>query len=114
MSEELEDKKGLITLDAKSRLFLPDILPKEGNRKTMELCRSIKKKTRYAQEEYEANHISSLPDGRIYIQEHEYNSWDYDFTKMEISLITESLIKLHNEKKLNDNILDLAIIFGVE
>ena len=99
-------------LDAKSRLILTGILPKEGDIVTLRLLRELVGKVALSAEELQDLKVVSNPVTNL-------TTWDtekdipkeVEFNSKEVEFIMETMNKLASEKRLPADALDLYDIF---
>src|ERR1035437_5068235 len=96
-----------MTLSLKERLVIPNILPTEGNFTTLVIKNDLLDKLKVTQEEIKDLEIKS-EGNNIYWDSSKETEKDFDITDLELGLIKDSLNKLDETGKLND---DTFLIF---
>lgn len=97
------------------RIILQNILPREGNIRTLTIVKDIQKKIELTQSEFKDFDIQVLADGKITWNK-EANEMDFDILFSELETIEIKLIlkKLDKEKKISIDMFGLIKLFKVE
>ncbi len=96
------------------KIMIGNILPAEGNIKTLIIIKDIKKKTELTQDHIAKYGIDVTKDGRVaWNEEGTKAEFDIEFTELEKGEIKAVLQKLDKEKKLTVDHLSLVEKFGV-
>lgn len=94
-----------------NRLQLVGVLPSEGDFLTLTVKKDILQKINLTQEEIEEWEVKPKENGRIEWNTKKAKEIDVVFSAPEGELIKSALVKLNNEKKLNDQTYGLYDMF---
>lgn len=98
-------------LGVKDRVVIPQILPKEGNFIQQRLVRDIMQKTELSQDEMEFVEMKSSAKGGVIWEkdkEKELRQKSVKFTGAEIGFLKDSIKKLDETEKINQDTLDFC------
>ncbi len=96
------------------RIMLANILPTEGNIKTLVCAKDIRKKVDFTQDEVKKYEIDSAENGGIkWNLEGAATEFDIEFTELETMEIVKTLKKLDKENKLSIQLMPLVDLFSV-
>lgn len=94
------------------RITLPSILKTEANYTTLIINKDIKKKVEITQDELVKYKFKNLPDGNLaWNITKEDNTFEYEFTSLEVGEITACLNKLEQDNKLTEDHIGLYELF---
>jgi hypothetical protein len=107
-----------IVLTFRDRLFLPALLPKEGDMLTIVVARDIKEKVTPTQEELKKINFSTIVVGgetrTAWNIDPKDDAFTYKFTQMEVVQIVSSLKELQQNKKVTEDTIGLCEKFEIE
>lgn len=96
------------------KIMISNILPAEGNIKTLMIIKDIKKKVELTQDDYKEYDINVMPNGTIrWSEKGSLAEFEIEFTELETIEIKLALQKLDKEKKLSIDHLSLVNLFGI-
>lgn len=96
------------------RIVLLQILPSEGNMKTLTINRDLKKKLELKQKEYTDYNIQIDESGRVAWNEKGIKaSFEYNFSALEENEIKLALQQKDRDKKMTQDMLGLCELFKV-
>ncbi len=96
------------------KIMIGNILPAEGNIKTLIIIKDIKKKIELTQEDITNYGVEVMSDGRVkWNEEGTKVEFEIEFTELEKGEVKSVLQKMDKEKKLTVDHLSLVEKFGV-
>lgn len=97
------------------RLIIRNILPLEGNIKSLIIIKDIVKKIELTQDEVKLFDLQANEKGNLTWNKTGMEStFEIEFTELETNEIKFSLAKLDREKKISVDMLGIVKLFGVE
>ncbi len=96
------------------RIMLLNILPVEGNIKTLIIVKDLTKKIEITRDELNKYEIDSSEEGKLkWNSEGVLAGFEIEFTQLETNEIVKVLKKLDKENKLSINLMPLIDLFNV-
>lgn len=96
------------------RLVIRNILPNEGNIKSLIIIKDIVKKVELSQDEVKKFDLQTNEKGHLTWNKEGINaSFETEFTELETNEIKLCLIKLDRENKINVDMLNIVRLFNI-
>ncbi len=96
------------------KVLLPQILPQEGNIKSLIILKDLRKKIELTQDDIKDYSIEVLDNGSVKWNEAGVNAeFEIEFTELEKEEVKRIISKLDKEEKLPSSLLNLAQLFEV-